>query len=99
MVIEVAHIDIAEGSEEAFEAAFTTAESRLTGAAGLVSASMFRCVETPSRYMLIVEWESVDAHEAFRGTPAFTEWRTVVGPHFAGPPSALHYAAVETESA
>jgi hypothetical protein len=29
----------------------------------------------------------------FRESAAFTEWRALLGPHFAGPPAVEHYKA------
>ena len=37
--------------------------------------------------MLLVEWDSVAAHEDnFRGTERFAQWRAAIGPYFAAPP-------------
>ncbi|HEX8300812.1 hypothetical protein [Sphingomonas sp.] len=40
----------------------------------------------PERYWLLVEWDSVAAHEAFRRTPDFAEWRRLVADCFADAP-------------
>jgi quinol monooxygenase YgiN len=55
---------------------------------------MTQGVETPTRFVLLVEWESVEAHEAFRASEAFGAWRAHVGPHFAGPPQIEHFTDV-----
>jgi hypothetical protein len=37
-------------------------------------------------------WDSVDDHMVgFRLSPAFTEWRAIVGPFFAEPPVMEHF--------
>ena len=47
---------------------------------------MTQGIESPSRFVLLVEWDSVEAHEQnFRGTDRFTAWRAAIGPHFAAP--------------
>ena len=42
--------------------------------------------------MLLVEWESVQAHtENFRNSDRFPQWRGHIGPFFATPPTVEHY--------
>jgi quinol monooxygenase YgiN len=56
---------------------------------------MTQGVESPSRFVLLVEWESVEAHEQnFRATEKFKLWRGLIGPHFAGPPNVEHFTDV-----
>jgi len=95
MVLEVALIDVTPGQEAKFTAAYRAAVPELTGAEGCRSVRMTRGVETPSRFVLLVEWDSVDAHENnFRATDRFGRWRAAIGPFFAGPPHVEHYEDV-----
>ena len=49
-------------------------------------------IESPSRFVLLVEWESVEAHEQnFRATDRFPRWRGALGPFFADPPHVEHF--------
>lgn len=42
--------------------------------------------------MLTVEWDSLEAHTVgFRQSPAFAEWRALIGPYFAEPPQVEHF--------
>jgi heme-degrading monooxygenase HmoA len=95
MVLEVATIEIRPGEEDSFVAAYERVRQEVTGTPGCRSVRMTRGVESPSRFVLLVEWESVEAHtENFRGTDRFTRWRAALGPHFAAPPHVEHYADV-----
>lgn len=95
MVLEVALIDVKPGEEEAFIAAYGRARETLATTPGCLSVRMTRGVESPSRFVLLVEWESVAAHEEnFRATDRFTTWRGHIGPFMAGPPDVEHYADV-----
>ncbi len=94
MALEIALIDVVAGQEEAFEAAYREARQQLKGA-GALSIRMTRGIETPTRFVLLVEWESVEAHEAFRASDAFGIWRGLIGPHFANPPHVEHFNDVE----
>jgi quinol monooxygenase YgiN len=42
--------------------------------------------------VLLVEWESLQAHEGFRESERFSRWRAAIGPYFATPPRVEHFA-------
>ena len=95
MVLEVALIDVIPGQEEAFVAAYRTGHPILAGTPGCRSVRMTRGVESASRFVLLVEWDSVAAHlENFRGTDRFMRWRGLIGQYFAKPPLVEHYTDV-----
>ncbi|MEO7262364.1 MAG: antibiotic biosynthesis monooxygenase [Jatrophihabitantaceae bacterium] len=91
MVLEVALIDVQPGSETAFEAGYRSGVSALRESAGLLSVRMTHGVETPTRFVLLVEWESLEAHQAFRDSDRFPVWRAGIGPHLAQPPHVEHF--------
>jgi heme-degrading monooxygenase HmoA len=95
MVLEVALIDVQPGSESAFEAGYRRVVSALRESAGLLSIRMTRGIETPTRFVLLVEWESLAAHQAFRNSDRFAIWRSGIGPHFAQPPHVEHFADLD----
>lgn len=90
MATEIARIDILPGHADAFLAAAGEAVALFRGAAGCSAMRIARSHEVLERFWLIVEWADVAAHEAFRASPAFAEWRALVGPHFAHPPEVEH---------
>ncbi|RZU77100.1 heme-degrading monooxygenase HmoA [Micromonospora kangleipakensis] len=95
MVLEVALIDVTPGHEDAFAAAYVQAYPIITSTEGCRSARMTRGVESPSRFVLLVEWDSVEAHDVnFRQSEKFPQWRALIGPHFAGPPLVEHFVDV-----
>jgi heme-degrading monooxygenase HmoA len=95
MVLEVALIDVNPGQEDAFAAAYRKAYPLLDGTPGCRSIRMTRGIETASRFVLLVEWDSVESHEVdFRGTPRFAEWRALIGPYFATAPRVEHFTDV-----
>jgi heme-degrading monooxygenase HmoA len=96
MVLEVAIINIVAGREDDFVAAYGKAREVLVTTPGCRSARMTRGVETPTQFVLMVEWDSVDAHlENFRATDRFTQWRGLIGPYFDGAPRVEHFTDVE----
>jgi heme-degrading monooxygenase HmoA len=93
--LEVALITVAPGAEEDFTAAFHGVRHVLASTPGCRSVRMTRGIESPSRFTLLVEWDSVEAHERnFRGSDRFEQWRAAIGPHFAEPPVVEHYRDV-----
>ena len=91
MVLEVALIAVVPGQEDAFAAAYLGAREILATTPGCRSVRMTRGIESPSRFVLLVEWDSVEAHEQnFRATERFADWRAAIGPFFDGPPDVQH---------
>ena len=91
MVLEIALIAVRPGSEDEFTAAYLGARAVLAETSGCRSVRMTRGVESPSRFVLLVEWDSIDAHEQnFRETERFGAWRAAIGPFFDGPPDVQH---------
>jgi heme-degrading monooxygenase HmoA len=92
-VLEVADIRVQAGTAEQFAAAFTEVRGVLAGTPGCRSVRMTHGIESPERFVLLVEWESVEAHEQnFRATDRFNTWRGAIGPFFATPPVVEHFA-------
>jgi heme-degrading monooxygenase HmoA len=97
MVLEVATIEVRPGEEDAFVAAYQQVRGEVAGTPGCRSVRLTRGIESPSRFVLLVEWDSVQSHtDNFRATDRFVRWRTAIGPHFAAPPHVEHYADVPT---
>jgi quinol monooxygenase YgiN len=95
MVFEIAEIEVKAGAEAAFEDGVRRAAPLFQAAKGCRSFALQRTVERPNVYRLVVGWETVENHMVdFRGSPAFQEWRALVGPHFAGTPKVEHTAMV-----
>jgi heme-degrading monooxygenase HmoA len=95
MVLEVANINVLSGSEDDFTAAFLGVRHVLAATPGCLSVRMTRGSESPSRFVLLVEWESIQAHEEnFRATDRFGTWRAAIGPFFDGPPNVEHFLDV-----
>lgn len=95
MIYEIAQIEVIPGSEEAFEQAVKEAAPVFQAAKGCRSLRIDRSIEHPSRYRLVVGWDSVEDHMVtFRESDNFQRWRTLAGPHFASPPQVEHVETV-----
>jgi heme-degrading monooxygenase HmoA len=97
MVIEIADFKVRPEDRDAFsEAIRRAAASVLAQAAGYRRHTILACRETPGRFVLQVEWDSVEAHTTgFRQSAAFAEWRAIIGPFFQQPPHVEHFDVLE----
>jgi len=91
-VLELAILDVIAGQEQEFEKAFGKAQAIIAGSDGYIAHSLRCCVETPNRYLLLVEWLSLEHHnEGFRGSEEYQEWKRLLH-HFYEPfPEVLHF--------
>jgi heme-degrading monooxygenase HmoA len=96
MILEHAVLEVRSGEEVAFEEAFAVAKTIIASAAGFRSLSLSRCHERDNRYLLLVEWDTLEDHtEGFRKSPAYSNWRQLLH-HFYDPfPEVEHYRAVQ----
>jgi len=95
VILEVAVLDVRIGTEVEYEAAFRQASSIISAMPGYISHQLQRCVEVPNRYLLLVNWESLEAHTVgFRESVEYQNWKRLLH-HFYDPfPKVEHYALV-----
>jgi heme-degrading monooxygenase HmoA len=95
MIVEHVVLDVEAGQEHAYEAALAQALPIISAADGFQSLRMVRGIESPSRFVLLVEWDSVEAHEVgFRGSPAFQEWRSLLHHFYVDTPRVEHFTVI-----
>jgi len=92
MILEHAVLDVVPGEEQRFEEAFDQARPIISSMPGFRSRRLARCIEIPSRYLLLVDWDKLEDHtEGFRGSPEYEEYRRRLH-HFYDPfPVFEHY--------
>jgi len=95
VITEHALLDVVPGRELEFVDAMGRAKSLIAASPGFVSLRVERCLEQPSRFLLLVEWERLEDHtEGFRGSSAYEEWRAALH-HFYDPfPVVEHFEVV-----
>lgn len=95
MILEVARLDVIPGEEARFQDDFRRAQSIISSMKGYVSHQLQRCIETPSRYILLVRWETLEDHtEGFRGSSEYLEWKNLLHHYYDPYPEVEHYEAV-----
>ena len=93
MILEIADITIPPGKQAEFDEAISRAlRTVVSKAQGLRGFQVHKGIESPERYVLMIQWDTLEAHTVgFRQSPAFAEWRGIVGPFFAKPPVVEHF--------
>lgn len=92
MILEVAILDIGKGSCEDFEAAFAKASPIIAAMPGYIAHELRRCLEKPNRYILLVKWQTLEAHTiGFRQSAEYQQWRALLHKFYDPFPTVEHY--------
>lgn len=95
MTIERAEFPVKEGQEDAFAKMMNDEGlAILADAKGCSSARCARGVEDPSKFILLLDWDSVESHVALTKTDAFERFKSLAGPFFAGPSNMEHFEEI-----
>lgn len=92
MIIEHVLVAVTPGRETEFEAQLPRAYPIIEAAPGCRGAEFRRQVEDPSTYLLLVRWDSVEAHLAFRETELYAAWRELTHPFYDARPQPTHFS-------
>ncbi len=95
MILEVAILNVKTGQEAEFETAFRQASPIIASIPGYIDLQLQRCLETPNRFILLVRWETLEAHTInFRTSPQYQDWKKLLH-HFYDPfPVVEHYVEI-----
>ncbi len=96
MILEAAYLSVIPGREMDFEDAFRQASPIIASMKGYRTYQLQRCVESPSKYLLLVEWERLEDHTiGFRQSAEYQEWWRLLH-HFYDPfPTVEHFEEVQ----
>ncbi len=79
MILEVAVLDVVPGQESEFQGSFAQAQNIISSMPGYISHDLRRCIEKPSRYILLVSWEKLEDHTVgFRGSAQYQQWKSLL---------------------
>jgi heme-degrading monooxygenase HmoA len=95
MILEVATLGVKPGKELDFEEIFIEAQKIISSVDGYISHQLQKYIEKNNRYILLVNWETIEAHTVgFKESEQYQQWRELLH-HFYDPfPIVEHYAAV-----
>lgn len=59
---------------------------------GFLGVEVLPCMETPERYLLLVRWTHVEAHDpGFRGSDRYQQWKALLHGFYDPFPLVQHY--------
>ena len=95
MILEVAILDVKDGMSDEFETSFKQAAKIISSMSGYISHELQKCIEVQNRYILLVRWETFEAHTVgFRKSAEYQEWKKLLH-HFYEPfPVVEHYYSI-----
>ncbi|PLS17247.1 antibiotic biosynthesis monooxygenase [Bacillus sp. M6-12] len=96
MILEVAMLQTKPGSKSEFEKAFAKASRIISSMNGYISHELQHCMEMEGKYLLLVQWESLEDHTVgFRESKEYQEWKKLLH-HFYEPfPTVEHFEKVD----
>ena len=96
MILEVAVLDVIPGREAEFHRDFAKASGIIASMNGYLDHELLRCVESPSRHILLVRWETLADHEVgFRQSPEYLAWKALLHHYYDPFPTVEHYAPID----
>jgi heme-degrading monooxygenase HmoA len=99
MILEVAILDVRPEAGEEFEIAFSEASAIISSLPGYVSHELQKCIETSSRYILLVRWEKPEDHTiGFRQSEKYQEWKHLLHHYYDPFPTVEHYHPIASQS-
>jgi heme-degrading monooxygenase HmoA len=85
MIIEHALLTVRAGREAEFVEAVEGAKSIIASSPGFIDLTVSRGIESPSTFLLLVRWETLESHTVgFRQSAAYQEWKRLLH-HFYDP--------------
>jgi heme-degrading monooxygenase HmoA len=95
LTLEVVKWDVKPNQENEFELAFENAQEILSSMNGYKSHQLQKCIEKPNRYILLVEWKTLEDHTiGFRKSDEYQEYRDMIHEYFEPSPLMEHYEMV-----
>ncbi|HEO8418517.1 antibiotic biosynthesis monooxygenase [Cytobacillus oceanisediminis] len=95
MILEAVMLQVKEGMESKYEEAFREASNIISSMNGYISHELQRCMEVKGKYLLLVQWETLEDHTVgFRNSNEYQEWKKQLH-HFYDPfPIVEHFSRV-----
>jgi heme-degrading monooxygenase HmoA len=90
-MLEHVVVAVTPGREDEFETSALKALPILDSAAGCFGGEFRRQEEDGTKYLLLIHWESVETHMAWRETEDFQRWRELTHPFYVERPVVTHF--------
>ena len=96
MILEAVMLQVKEGLEAEYEEAFREASEIISSMNGYISHELQRCMEVKGKYLLLVQWETLEDHTVgFRKSNEYQEWKNKLHSFYDPFPTVEHFERVE----
>jgi heme-degrading monooxygenase HmoA len=95
MILELAILYIKDEQVNQFENDFDKAGIYISSIKGYAGHTLQKCIEQKNKYILLVNWETMDAHTiGFRESSQYREWKKLLHHYYDPFPIVEHYETV-----
>lgn len=95
MILEHAILYIVKDKATEFEKDFAIASQYISMAEGYLRHSLRKCLEQENKYLLLVEWETLEDHTVgFRQSEPYQQWRSLLHAYYDPFPVVEHYETI-----
>lgn len=95
MILELAILDVISNKKALFEQSFAEAQQYIQKIPGYLGHELQRCLEKEDRYILLVRWETLEAHTVnFRQSAEYQKWKQLLHHFYDSFPTVEHYQKV-----
>lgn len=96
MILETAILTIKPDMNQGFEAAFKQASDVIASVPGYISHDLKQCIEIENQYLLLVKWQTLEAHTiGFTQSEQLMTWKDLLYHFYDSPPIIKHYQTVK----
>lgn len=96
MILEAAILQVKEGREAEYEEAFREASEIISSMKGYISHELQRCMEAKGKYLLLVQWETLEDHTiGFRQSNEYQDWKKKLHNFYDPFPTVEHFEKVK----
>lgn len=100
MILEVAILNVIPERTNEFEKDFHIAQENISSMEGYNWHQLQKCIEVPNRYILLVEWETLEDHTVgFRQSEEYQEWKKLLHHYYDPFPTVEHYEKIAEKTA
>lgn len=95
MILEAVMLQVKKNIEDNYEDDFRQASKIISSLPGYISHELQRCMEVKGKYLLLVEWETLEDHTiGFRESSEYQEWKKLLHPYYDPFPVVEHFEKV-----
>ena len=95
MITELAILFVKDGEQDNFQLDFAKAGQFISSIKGYSGHSLQKCIEHSNKYVLLVNWETIEDHTVgFRQSAVYQQWKSLLHHYYDPFPVVEHYEII-----